>query len=361
MRASRPASLALTISSNARSSSGTRVGDDRQHLVDVAGLDLARATTRTTRRRAIDLSSATLPGHGYAASRSCARLETRRLGAADLGGVVLDPALEQRRQIVDAIAQRRHLDAARARTARRTRARRSARRPRDRRSRSAVATTWTSNTSARRARRAVADRALERALRRRRQIADVLDEQRAAGGRAQRAARALAGVVARASPRDVGALERRAHRDEPARGRAGRAGAARARRARGRCRARRRSGPARRRRRTRSTCATTARIAALSATRKSFAFSVRAQHLRGLVARPRTPPSISRRARRSGDEAEPALPLDQLREVVLDERARRREVRRFPDAQPQRVAAVEAARVPRTRLADLVQRARARA
>jgi hypothetical protein len=36
-----------------------------------------------------------------------------RPGAADLGGVVLDPALEQRRQIIDAIAQRRHFDPAR--------------------------------------------------------------------------------------------------------------------------------------------------------------------------------------------------------------------------------------------------------
>src|SRR5690606_21710213 len=60
-----------------------------------------------------------------------------------------------------------------------------------------------------------------------------------------------------------------------------------------------------------------------------------------------------------GSEAETSLSIDQLREIVLDQRARRGEVRRFPHAQAQRVAAVEAARIPRAGLANLVQRARA--
>ena len=76
-------------------------------------------------------------------------------------------------------------------------------------------------------------------------------------------------------------------------------------------------------------------------------------------AAPRRRVRVHRRALAFRRQAEPALALDQLREVVLDERARRREVRRLPHAQPQRVAAVEAARVPRARLAHLVQRARA--
>src|SRR5690606_6072008 len=59
-----------------------------------------------------------------------------------------------------------------------------------------------------------------------------------------------------------------------------------------------------------------------------------------------------------GRQAETTLALDQLSEIVFDEAARGREVRRLPHAQAQCVAAVEAARVPRTRLAHLVQRAR---
>jgi predicted GNAT family acetyltransferase len=68
---------------------------------------------------------------------------------------------------------------------------------------------------------AVADRALQRALRAGRQIAHVLDEQRAAARRAQGATGALAGIgIARAATARAGArgrvLERGAHRDEPA-------------------------------------------------------------------------------------------------------------------------------------------------
>src|SRR6185437_5208683 len=65
---------------------------------------------------------------------------------------------------------------------------------------------------------------------------------------------------------------------------------------------------------------------------------------------------VHRLARALGGEAA-ALAIDEPREVVLDERARRRQIRRLPNAQPQRVAAVEAARVPGACLAHLVQRA----
>jgi len=60
---------------------------------------------------------------------------------------------------------------------------------------------------------AIADRTLERALRRCAEIDHVLDDERAARGGAKRAVRAITGIVA-FDLHQVRALERGAHRDE---------------------------------------------------------------------------------------------------------------------------------------------------
>jgi hypothetical protein len=198
--------LDFTISSNARSSSGTRVATTGR-TSSTSPASILERVTRTTRRRAIDLSSPTLPGHGYSARRTSARVAT-----VDLGGVVLDPAFEQDREILDAIAQRRDLDAA-----------------------------WLEHVVELAlddrgvdgaleieirggddvdveviglALGAIADRALERLLRRAGEVADVFDEEGATGGGPQGAAGALAGVFRRGDRLRRRILERRTDRDE---------------------------------------------------------------------------------------------------------------------------------------------------
>ena len=194
--------MAFTISSNARSSSGTRVATTGStSSTSPASMRLVLHAHDEPARDRLELGDVARPRIRREPLVRARRYSWPR--AADLGRVVLDPALEQRRQVIDPIAQRRHFDPPRREQVVEL-ARDDLRVDRtldiDVGGRDHVDVVI-----------AIADRAAQRALRRRRQIDHVLDEQRAARGGLERAARALADV---GHLRGVGALERRPHRHE---------------------------------------------------------------------------------------------------------------------------------------------------